>query len=85
MLGPGFTLLNLTGNQRLTDGVARAADHRGVPLSCLDLGDTGLMVSYEAEAILVRPDHFVAWAGTAQSADPAHILDRAIGNSGGAS
>jgi hypothetical protein len=53
-----------------------------VPLETLDLAKAALVDTYKAEAILVRPDHFVAWTGSCADADAAYILDRAIGNFG---
>ena len=81
-LGPGFTLMNLTGDTALTDAFTSAADARDVPLKTLNLAAAGLVESYQAEAVLVRPDHFVAWAGSAGQADANAILNRAIGTSG---
>ena len=81
-LGSGFSLLDLTGNAGLQTAFGAAAECRGVPLKLLDLGAADLVDSYKAEAILVRPDHFIAWAGTASQADPATILERAIGKTG---
>ena len=60
-LGPGFTLMNLTGDNALTDAFASAADARDVPLKTLDLASAGLMNLYGTEGILVRPDHFVVF------------------------
>ena len=81
-LGKGFTLMNLTGDSAMTDAFASAAKERDVPLKTLDLAIAGLADLYEAEAILVRPDHFVAWAGSAEQADAKSILDRATGTFG---
>ena len=81
-LGSGFTLMNLTGDAIMTEAFMSAAAARGVPLETLDLAKTALVDTYKAEAILVRPDHFVAWTGSCADADAAHILDRAIGNFG---
>ena len=81
-LGSGFTLLNLMGSTTLSTAFASAAKARGMPLATLDQPDAGLAEHYRAEAILVRPDHFVVWAGAALEADPNLILDRAIGKLG---
>lgn len=78
-LGKGFTLMNLTGDTALTAAFTAAAERRGIPLKTLDLAAAGLVDMYEAEAILVRPDHFVAWAGAGAEGDAADILDRATG------
>lgn len=85
-LGPGFTLLNLTGDTDLDAAFRSAAETRGVPLTLPDLGSARLVEPFKAEAVLVRPDQFVAWAGNrrdlASNADAITILDRAIGNIG---
>ena len=78
-LGPGFTLMNLIKEPTITDAFESAANARDVPLKTLDLAAAGLVDFYEADAILLRPDHFVAWAGSAGQADAESILDRAIG------
>ena len=81
-LGPAFTLMNLTGDIAMTDAFAAAANVRDVPLKTLDLAAAGLVDFYEADAILLRPDHFVAWAGSARQANAEPILDRATGRVG---
>ncbi len=81
-LGPGFTLMDLTGDIAMKDAFASAANVRDVPLKTLDLAADGLVDFYEADAILLRPDHFVAWAGSAGQADAESILDRATGRVG---
>ena len=80
--GPGFTLLNLTENSSLSDRFSSAARQRGMPLKTIDLAAADLAGLYQTEAILVRPDQFVAWAGPADTADANAILDRAIGRIG---
>ena len=79
MLGPGFTLLDLTGNADLQRRFDAATKPRGIPLEILDLADAGLLKSYGVEAILVRPDHFIAWSGSANYCDAAGVIDQAIG------
>ena len=62
-LGSYFTLIELTGN---SDGVAKfdvAATSRGIPLKILEIEDPDLQEAYDVEAILVRPDDFIAWSG----------------------
>lgn len=81
-LGPGFTLMNLTGDTTMTDAFASAANARDVPLKTLDLATADLVDFYQADAILLRPDHFVTWAGSAGQADAVSILDRATGRVG---
>ena len=79
MLGPGFTLLDLTGNTDLQQRFDAATKPRGIPLKILDLADAGLLETYGADAILVRPDNFIAWAGSTDDCDAVAIIDKAIG------
>ncbi|KMW57191.1 monooxygenase, FAD-binding [Candidatus Rhodobacter oscarellae] len=73
-LGLGFTLL--TATEAGADGFAQAAAALGVPLTRVRLPARN---AYGCEAILVRPDQFIAWAGPMAGADAASILARAIG------
>jgi 4-hydroxyisophthalate hydroxylase len=79
-LGPGFTLLALDAPEADVARFAAAAEAASVPLALLlDTAADG-RERYAARLVLVRPDHFVAWAGdTAEGADA--ILARAIGGS----
>ena len=79
MLGPGFTLLDLTGNANLQQRFDAATKPRGIPLKILDLAGAGLLETYGADAILVRPDNFIAWAGSTDDCDAVAIIDKAIG------
>ena len=78
-LGAGFTLVDLAGDEGLVQGFADAATARGVPFAAVTHADAGLRKAYGCEAMLVRPDQFIAWAGTVGEADAGAILDRAIG------
>jgi 2-polyprenyl-6-methoxyphenol hydroxylase-like FAD-dependent oxidoreductase len=75
-LGADFTLLAFDA-----DGApfAAAAARLGVPLTVVEDSGDGGRKAYGAALVLVRPDHFVAWAGEAEGADPAVILARATG------
>ena len=74
--------MDLTGDIAMKDAFASVANVRDVPLKTLDLTTAGLVDFYEADAILLRPDHFVAWAGSARQADAESILNRATGRVG---
>ena len=78
-LGAGFTLMNLAGDAGLANAFTSAARQLGIPLKTLNLASAKLMDLYGAEAILVRPDHFVTWTGSAARADAIKILGRATG------
>lgn len=80
MLGPGFTLMNLRGSPDLQSRFADAARSRNMPLTILNLADPHLAEAYDADAILVRPDHFIAWAGTDGDHDAGTIIDRVTGS-----
>ena len=78
-LGPGFTLLTLGGDTGVADAFRAAADHAGLPLRVVEAGPDAAR-HYGASVLLVRPDHYIAWAGEAGEApDAAAILDRARG------
>ena len=50
----------------------------GHPLNILEIEDPGLQEAYDVEAILVRPDDFIAWSGSIKG-PMREILDRAVG------
>jgi 2-polyprenyl-6-methoxyphenol hydroxylase-like FAD-dependent oxidoreductase len=74
----GFTLLRLDPAVD-TSGFEDAAAERGVPLSVFSLDDDRYAAVCVADLVLVRPDHYVAWRGTAGPDDPGAILDRVRG------
>ncbi len=78
-LGAGFTLMNLAGDAGLANAFTSAARRLEIPLKTLNLASAELMDLYGAEAMLVRPDHFVTWTGSAARADAIKILGRATG------
>jgi len=77
-LGPWFTLVNF-GNLDV-GGLAAAARKAAIPLQVLTLDEPQLQGVYGRDALLVRPDHHVAWRGTERSGvDADRILARALG------
>ncbi len=70
----GFTLLRLNSDVD-TQAFEDAAANRGIPFSVQTLRADGLSELYEAPLVLVRPDHYVAWRGTAVPDDPGAVLD----------
>jgi 2-polyprenyl-6-methoxyphenol hydroxylase-like FAD-dependent oxidoreductase len=76
-LGDGFTLLCLDGDDAACRAFSAAALR--APLRIVRDSPAGGRERYEARYILVRPDHFVAWAANAAPAEPEAILRRAIG------
>ena len=78
-LGSGFTLLDFKGHAALTQEFADAAAALQVPLAVVSSADADLAAHYGADAILVRPDQFIAWTADNSPVRPAEILARAIG------
>lgn len=78
-LGPWFTLV-LTDSS-LPDDFVQAAHQASVPLTVVHLPDPEFRPIYEAKMILVRPDHHVAWRGSAPDsvADALDILRHSLG------
>jgi len=74
-LGAGFTLFVEDG-ARGTD-LAAQAQQMGVPLSVVPISKGGVQAAYDTDAVLVRPDHFVAWVE--DGADAGAVLARATG------
>lgn len=69
-VGDGFTLLDFTPDGR---GAAFEAAAQASGLPFVRVADPGGPAErYGAEMVLVRPDHYVAWAG--DSGDPAEVL-----------
>ncbi len=77
--GRDFTLLSFDGAD--CSGWQRAAQERGIRLDLLPVADAETRALYGAPAVLVRPDHHIAWRGAA-STDPAAVLNLATGGAG---
>lgn len=75
--GPDFTLIRFTDTP--VDRFVAAAAGRGVPLKLLDVRDANAHKIYERDLVLVRPDHYVAWRGSAAPADALGVIDRVRG------
>jgi 4-hydroxyisophthalate hydroxylase len=78
-LGDGFTLIALDAPRAFVQEFRRAADALHIPLDIVEDGRANGRELYNASAILVRPDQFVAWASDHADHDPADILRRAVG------
>ena len=76
LFGRDFTLLVLGPVD--AERWERVAAESHVPLTVVRFDDPGARELYGADAVLVRPDHHIAWRG-AGSADPAAVLARATG------
>jgi 2-polyprenyl-6-methoxyphenol hydroxylase-like FAD-dependent oxidoreductase len=79
-LGDWFTLL-LTDNSPCT-GFENTVKKLSVPLKLLRLNNTSLAHIYQAQAILVRPDHHVSWRGFASNfiTDAQAIIGYSLGH-----
>ncbi len=78
-LGPGFTLIDLTDDQSLSKPFSNAADDVGIALRTVALPDAAAREAYGTDAILVRPDQFIAWTNGMTQPDPSVILRHAVG------
>jgi 2-polyprenyl-6-methoxyphenol hydroxylase-like FAD-dependent oxidoreductase len=77
-IGSGLTLLDLNGSD--TSTWAAAASEMEIPLSVIRIDDANANKILEGQLILVRPDHHIAWRGTAATPyEPVQILCQAIG------
>ncbi|MDQ8732272.1 FAD-dependent oxidoreductase [Bradyrhizobium sp. LHD-71] len=77
-LGPEFTLLRL--DQTIDPAaLVAAAEHRGVPLTVLDISADDAAEFTGHNLVLSRPDQHVAWRGAALPRDPLALIDRVRG------
>ena len=63
-LGPGFTLLAFGAPPAAVQALSDAAQDLGLPLTVVEDLAEGDAARYEASLVLIRPDQFVAWAGS---------------------
>lgn len=79
-LGPGFSLVSVDADAGSESAFRTAADELGVPLDVVRRTETSEAADYGSRLILVRPDHFVAWAGdSADSAVAREVLALSVG------
>ena len=78
-LGDGFTLLVLENAGTVESQFTNVAQSLNMPLTIIHDTKVGDCARYEADCMLIRPDQFVAWAGSTTDFDAAHILKKAIG------
>jgi len=71
--GPDFTLLQLNRDISVTP-IIDAAKSREVPLDLLQIEDEGLRALYEADLVLIRPDHHVAWRSESPPLNPSQLF-----------
>ncbi len=78
-LGHGFTLLSMDARVGVVSDFEASAAARSIPLTIVHASGGTARDRYGADAVLVRPDQFVAWVGTEASDNAGAILDRAVG------
>ena len=79
VLGRDLTLLVLDPRARAAaTSLGRAATARGVPLVIVEPAGAALRDAFEAALVLVRPDHVVAWRGSA-AVDADDVIARVTG------
>jgi len=78
-LGDGFTLLAFDAPASCVGAIVKAAADAGVALKVVADAREGGLALYESRLILVRPDHYVAWAGDKAPPDARRLIWRAIG------
>ncbi len=80
-LSDGFNLLAIGASEVAVSRFEAAAGLLGVPLRVIRGSYSGDAARYEADLVLVRPDHFVAWCHRGGDAvDPAAVLRRVLGH-----
>jgi len=78
-LGRNFALVSIGGDPEVVANFVASADKLNVPFAVIiDSADQG-RDAYQARYIIVRPDHFISWAGDDPEGSELAILGRAIG------
>lgn len=78
-LGRYFTLLSFDGDDALSRRFEEAASSLGVPLKVVAEEAPELRSAYGTNAVLVRPDQFVAWCDEGSPIHAVSVIGRAIG------
>ena len=76
LLSCDFTLLARV--EADTTAWVQAALNIGLPMAVLRMQDQAVLKLYEADLVLVRPDHHIAWRGS-DSTNPTTVLRSAVG------
>lgn len=71
LFGRDFTLLCFNSSEN--ENWLQASQNIGLPLSILSIDDSKARDLYDADLVLIRPDHHVAWRGDA-TVNPADVL-----------
>jgi 2-polyprenyl-6-methoxyphenol hydroxylase-like FAD-dependent oxidoreductase len=78
-LGDGFALIALGAGRGHAEDFRKVAAKLGMPLTLIQDGRSDDRGAWEADLILVRPDHFVAFAGDRLSADIQTVVSVSAG------
>lgn len=78
-LGPDFSLIALGADPKDVTAFRAAAERAGMNLAVIEDSFAEGRERYDARLILVRPDHFVAWAGDRPDIGATEIVTRAVG------
>jgi 2-polyprenyl-6-methoxyphenol hydroxylase-like FAD-dependent oxidoreductase len=79
-IGNGYTLLDLSGDNRADDGIAQAFAAIGAPLQVLRIADRHAREIYGASYLLLRPDMHVVWRGDRPHQSPKILAMIATGH-----
>lgn len=77
--GADLTLIAVDACESSVRDFRMAAEACGIPLTVIKDANAAMRDRYGARIILVRPDHFVAWAGNEAPCDIGAIIDRTVG------
>ena len=78
-MGTGFALLDFCQTNEVGLKFEAAANAKSIPFKRVRAPSAELRDAYGTDAILVRPDQFIAWVGTEDTLDAGRVLSRAIG------
>ncbi len=78
VLGPGLTLITSGRRASVAAEFTSAARSLGIPFTVVGDRSDGEMADYEATMILVRPDHYISWAGASPPTGPAGLVAGAV-------
>jgi hypothetical protein len=78
LFGKGFTLLNLSGNERTTT-LTDAASRFHLPLVTLMIEEPKVRDIYECNLVLIRPDGHVAWRADSVPDNAVAMIDQVRG------
>lgn len=78
--GPGFTLLSLGGAPDGEETAARLRKAHGAALRAVAVPGPAVRDAYQADYVLVRPDHHVAWRGNRLDESLAAAWSRTLGH-----